>query len=356
MTRRRAPLANWTLLGVSLAVALAAAEIALRVRVGPPVRWRVPQESYVADPVLGHRLLPGQQAYTHDAPVFVNAQGLRDVEHPVEPAPGVVRILAIGDSQTFGNGLTLDETWPKQLQRALARSAAGARFEVLNAGVPGTDTWQHERWLAELADRYRFHRVVLGFYVNDVVPAPERLPAAVSLSNGLAHRASYALRRSALVTALWQARVPLRAWLEPDPGAARERDVVAGRATPDAERGWAQVERSLAAMQAIARDAGAELVVLAIPRRDQVSSRVEETGYQRRLAAIAAAHGLAFVDALAPLRSAWREEGDALFLPWDGHDSARANAVIAASLAASLAERADTGGGASLARREAAAP
>lgn len=328
--------ARLALLAGSLLFAALAGELVLRIVVGPPAVFRYPQERYAFDPELGHRLVAGQRAFTHDAPVRTNSQGLRDDEHPAVPPAGVRRMLALGDSETFGNGLPEAETWPKQLEAALARTAGAPRWEVLNAGVPGTDTWQHERLLDRLAGAYRFDVVVLALYPNDVVPAPAAVTDTGVLSNGPMLRAAYLLKRSALLTALWEARVPLRAWIAGDPGARYEYDVVAGVPDSGAERGWAQVARSLAAMQARAAQAGARFVLLAIPRRDQVAGAAGD-GWNRRLAAIAAAQGIPLVDGLAPLRAAWPRYGRKLFIAWDGHDSALANQVLAEALAPSVA-------------------
>lgn len=330
----RRALPQLLLMAASFGVALLAAEIVLRAVVGTPVHFRHPQEHYAPDPVLGHRLVPHQRAFTHDAPVAVNALGMRDREVTAATAPGLQRVLAIGDSQTFGNGLPLDATWPKQLGERL-----GADVEVLNAGVPGTDTWQHERWLAELAPRLRFDLVLLGLYANDVVPLPQRIGADVALTNDRAHRISYVVRRSAVATALWQAFGSLRAQLAPDPGALREQAIVTEVEPAAAEAGWRQVEVSLRDMQRIARDSGADLLVLLIPRRDQVSGRLGAEGFQQRAMSIAARLGVEVVDGRAPLRAAYGEFGDRLFLPWDGHDSAAANRVLADALVAPVRAR-----------------
>lgn len=333
-TGARRALPQLLLMAASFGVALLAAEIVLRAVVGTPVHFRHPQEHYANDPVLGHRLVPHQRAFTHDAPVAVNALGMRDREVAAATPPGLQRVLAIGDSQTFGNGLPLDATWPKQLGDRL-----GAGVEVLNAGVPGTDTWQHDRWLAELQRSLRFDLVVLGLYANDVVPLPQRIGTEVALSNDRAHRISYVLRRSAVATALWQAISSLRARLAPDPGALREQAIVTGAEPSAADADWRQVEVSLRGMQRTARDAGADLLVLLIPRRDQVSGRLAAEGFQQRAASIAARLGVEVVDGRPPLSAAFGELGDRLFLPWDGHDSAAANRVLADALAGPVRAR-----------------
>ncbi|MFH1464026.1 MAG: SGNH/GDSL hydrolase family protein [Pseudomonadota bacterium] len=59
---------------------------------------------------------------------------LRGASFADQPASGIQRLLAIGDSVTFGWGVEGDQTWPARLQARLA--AAGRAVEVLNAGVP----------------------------------------------------------------------------------------------------------------------------------------------------------------------------------------------------------------------------
>ncbi len=42
------------------------------------------------------------------------------------------------------HGIGIEDTWPKQLERGLNERAGAGDFEVLNGGLPATDTWQHE--------------------------------------------------------------------------------------------------------------------------------------------------------------------------------------------------------------------
>lgn len=67
----------------------------------------------------------------------INSLGMRD--HEISPRqPGERRIVAIGDSFTYGHGVQLEESYPKVLERRLAERGAGAPpITVLNAGQPG---------------------------------------------------------------------------------------------------------------------------------------------------------------------------------------------------------------------------
>lgn len=315
----------------SLAIVLLAGEIALRATCGTPPRWVWPQERYRPDPETGLWLRPAQVAFTHGAPVEINSAGIRDAEYAARPPAGTRRVLAIGDSQTFGNGLALPDTWPKRLDAELDARGAG-RHEVLNAGVPGTDTWQHEAMLERLLARYRVDEVVLAFYVNDVQAAVEPLrlhpPAEPGARARSLARATYLVKRSALGVVALRAARRVQGWAS-GAGPSKEEAVLAGAAREDVEVGWAQVRRSLARMQDAARGAGAGFFVVALPRRDQVAGLVEGRAYNERLRAICDELGVPLADMLEPLRAAWPTHGSDLFIAWDGHQSAVANGIIA---------------------------
>ena len=65
-------------------------------------------EIYEPDPKLYWRLKPNQDCYTKidRKPVHINSQGTRGPEFHRAKPPGTFRILSLGDSRTFGWGLT----------------------------------------------------------------------------------------------------------------------------------------------------------------------------------------------------------------------------------------------------------
>lgn len=69
-----------------------------------------------------------------------NSLGFRDREVPIKSAKSI-RIIALGDSFTFGWGVAEKEAWPKVLEARLQRK--GHDLEVLNLGKGGAYTTQY---------------------------------------------------------------------------------------------------------------------------------------------------------------------------------------------------------------------
>jgi GDSL-like Lipase/Acylhydrolase family len=99
----------------------------------------------------------------------VNANGLRDREFPLQKPPDTFRILAIGDSFTYGDGVTQKETYVKQLEALLNQKLGnrGLRYEVLNAGVPGYNTQQELIHFNEVGRPFDPDLILLEFTLND---------------------------------------------------------------------------------------------------------------------------------------------------------------------------------------------
>ena len=92
-----------------------------------------------------------------------NSLGLRDQDYPLEHERW--RVLAIGDSFTYGLRLRAEHSWPK-LTEALLRKE-GLDIEVLNGGRPGTDTATQLALFTDYSSLYRPDTVVISFLIND---------------------------------------------------------------------------------------------------------------------------------------------------------------------------------------------
>ncbi|HYD50263.1 MAG TPA: hypothetical protein VEB21_18035, partial [Terriglobales bacterium] len=103
--------------------------------------------------------------------VRINALGMRGDEYNLERRPGVQRIVAIGDSMTFGIAVEAEEALPAQLEKLLRQR--GHDVEVWNAGTPGHQMEDYLGTLRRILPLAQPDVVVLGLTGGDeVAPYP----------------------------------------------------------------------------------------------------------------------------------------------------------------------------------------
>jgi hypothetical protein len=128
-------------LGLSLAVALVLAELALRL-----VGFSNPL-LHVPDELAGVRLRAGAEGVYRDegeAFVRINAHGWRDRPRQIAKPADVLRVAVLGDSFMEALQVDLEATFSAQLEQALTRCrpAGVTAVEVLNFGVASYGTAQ----------------------------------------------------------------------------------------------------------------------------------------------------------------------------------------------------------------------
>lgn len=104
-------------------------------------------------PAYGHKVF--DNVLTGSYPIGANADGYRGPIQPQQKPPGQLRILALGDSETFGTGVPVESTWPAHLGRELTERHPAA--VVINGGLEGfglrdiARSWP-EKWRAYTPD------------------------------------------------------------------------------------------------------------------------------------------------------------------------------------------------------------
>lgn len=163
-------LANLALSVATVIVGLAVAEAVLW-QIAPPPRVGLPKNMFASQSNVWH-LSPNFIGTMDNRVDFVgkrvtaDAAGLRVV--PSAPAEAPRRLFVIGDSQTFGHGLSDEEAWPNVLQRALTDAEAGVKVE--NHGIPAVNVDQYVRRLDTLVERIDDGDVVVvGLTWNDLI-------------------------------------------------------------------------------------------------------------------------------------------------------------------------------------------
>jgi len=108
-------------------------------------------------------------AQAHQPQISTNSLGYRERELGARD-PGRYRIVVVGDSFTFGQGIEAPERFSNLVEGSL-----GPRYEVLNFGVPGHDMPQHLEVLGQvllLGPDF----VLLQLFINDFETAQMERP------------------------------------------------------------------------------------------------------------------------------------------------------------------------------------
>lgn len=160
---------------ISIAIALFFLEILIRLsicffpRLMPPLYFggAHPRNLIVPDNELGFTLNPGFQGKeTNDykeyhIDVNISSQGLRDYTHDF--SKNIYRILALGDSYTFGEGVELKDTYLSVLENLLKKRYGQDNIEIIKAGLPGYGTKQEVLFLKKTISDFKPNMVILGF-------------------------------------------------------------------------------------------------------------------------------------------------------------------------------------------------
>lgn len=167
----------------TMALSLVAAELFLRFF--RPVEFRAPIAELPPaerDQLLFRRsasagllydMKPNMQKIVDGAMIRTNSYGMRDHEPLPNETPALFRIVALGDSFTFGLGVPVEDAYPKVLEKLLNGTAPdGVRYEVLNLAVPGYSTRDEALALRYNGLQWRPKLVILGYCLND----PETRP------------------------------------------------------------------------------------------------------------------------------------------------------------------------------------
>jgi hypothetical protein len=189
---------------------------------------------------------------------------------PTQSAPAPCRVLALGDSHTFGYGVDAEHAWPAVLESMLARVA------VANGGLCGSGIAATEAWLPDALADARPQVVILAvtpWSLRDDPEPPEQHP----LDARWPRAEKYLLRATRISAVADRAtRFGLRqlsstfGWPPPAPVLWELIPLVEPKDAFHAR--WRGLDARLAAMVAIARRRGATPLILFVPLDVQVSA------------------------------------------------------------------------------------
>lgn len=113
-------------------------------------------------------------------PFHTNSRGLRDREYSLEKPAGITRIVALGDSYTWGYRVRDEEVYTEVLESLLPH------MEVINLGVTAFMTDQELQYLKREGLAYDPDIVLLAFCLNDFDEADGKVVRRVNATTGKA--------------------------------------------------------------------------------------------------------------------------------------------------------------------------
>jgi lysophospholipase L1-like esterase len=333
--RARSSRKRWLALVLSLLASLIGVELLVRGWLGSPLRERLPILFVRANKKRGWEMVPGREHYTYEHRVAVNALGLRGAELAAK-APDERRILFLGDSLTYGQGVGDEETVPAALEQALEKHAPRVRWRVVNAGVRAYGTSQELGLLEELGARIAPEVVLLGWYWNDVSERPIADTYAEFLPRG-----EFAFDTGNRLEGLDDLRWRVQELLRRSALLMLAHDLVSTKGTlyaPEVhEQGMRRLEEQLGRFAALCGELAATPVVVIFPDRHRLTGAEDTRPFEERAAALGRARGLVVVELLPALVALYQRSHSVPILPFDGHYDPAANAAMGRFLAEGLA-------------------
>jgi len=332
---------NSALVFTSCLLAMGLAEVCVRV-LSPAMAQPGLVQIHQPSDTYGFELAPGsvgQGMLGED--ISINPQGARDA--PFTDKRNNKRIVAIGDSFTFGIGVELEDSYVKQLESMLRET--DKNVEVLNLGVGSYNFWHYLEVLNNRVVDLVPDLVIIGFYLDDLsVPGH---PQTVIPHNPFEQRVHDDFTASALwnlirnlMTRL-EARYRHRRGYEYLAGIEERKNYIGGRKPdhifyrlqtgsmdPGLYRAFGEAVDKLAAWSI--RE-NVPVVVVFIPDASQINEPIRQS-VNRTVASEMARVGIEFVDA-TPIFEAQPDARPLYLFPLDAHTSPSGHALIAQVLA-----------------------
>lgn len=176
------PLPWWKLLLFSLlpaALLLAGAEVAVRIAglSGPALRtFALPEETaglIIPDRDLFWSIRPNLNATHWGVRVSTNEIGLR--APAIRPKEGnEFRILSLGESSTFGQGVGNEQTYTALLPQLLQKQTLSRTYTAFNGGVPAWSSFQSLKYLELRGLKLKPDLILFYHEFNDYLPSTLR--------------------------------------------------------------------------------------------------------------------------------------------------------------------------------------
>lgn len=245
----------------------------------------------------------------------INELGFRGGPLAIEKPAGALRVVCLGDSITFGEGVREEDTYPSVLGKLLSTSMPDRTVQVINAGVQGYGTREEIALFFARCAQLRPDIVTLGFFPNDATDFGEtvRQNDERTRERPLSGLAKY--------SKIWEMIERRRRATE-----LQEKYFETTRRSFDGPN-WAVAKQLLAMMQSQSQKDGFRFVVVLFPMFWELDGAYPFDDLHARIAAACQEAGCEFVDLLPVFRG---RKSESLWVhPTDQHPNEIAQALAA---------------------------
>ncbi len=341
-TRSRIRNAFGTLI-LFLAVTVIAAvvlEFTARMVVGIPLKEKLPLSRVKPDPDIGWVMVPSDKHYTYENLVKLNKMGFRDSEISAKHHQEY-RILAVGDSYIYGQGIDEKGLMTTVLEKKLNKINSSCQFNVINMGVRAYSINNEVAMLKKLGLSLDPDHIVLFFYINDFIPVniADRYKRFAGMDW---YTFDFSGKPTDHVIEKWKLIQILRSsaflmWVYDTYSSLTNRSnyinkMLLGELDDEIRKNIEITIESLEEVRLLSEEQGVRLTLAIIPVAAQISKTFPNQIYQATLKQYAVNSGIDFVDLLTDLRSHYKQYQDSLIIPYDGHYNAQGQRVMANSI------------------------
>ena len=313
----------------------------IRFTFGAPRAERFPLLRVMPDPHLGYRPVPGDIHYGYDQFIKLNSLGMRGREVEAKKE-NEYRIIALGESQLYGLGISDEDLVTEILERELNLTDPSKNYKAINFGVRAFALNQQASLLEEI---YRTglkpdHIVVfvyiysfskanitqhfkrhshLDWYMLDL----NEKPGTISLIKWRLTQLGRKIATIAWLHGLY------KTWKDRNNLAGK---LLIGKMDADTKQRVDYVHEQLSRLKTLVSKGGSSLTLAIIPLPSQLVREYPNELYIPCLRSIANMLDIPVFDFLSEFRALYEKNDRLPAAPFDAHYNAEAHRVMAASL------------------------
>lgn len=236
---------------------------------------------YQYDRDVSWSMKPNQNVFapSYGVAYHINSQGLRDDEVPYLKSKDEFRILGLGDSVMFGQGVDFDALYIQGLERKLNAQGTSDTVQIINTGVAGYNLFQELAFLKKRGLEYQPDAVILGFCKNDVVTEASAIQLHLDAKKGLSFGIKSFWTKLKNYVAWFHLLSGVYARIFPD--FAQGKDLLVYAPSQTTGTGWEDTGKTLIKMAQLLAERNVPLLVVVFPFRHEIESKTPDHSFDR---------------------------------------------------------------------------